>query len=434
MPTKSRKSRKPTTRRSTRPVKRRVPKRKATSRRVGTTSNKSIRVTRPAASGMVTRGSAGVQRVRQSGTEPLGTVQLAPLNGSGNAIYYSPGTVVYDLLINPTILSPAVSRLSAIASTYSNYRFTKLKLRVVSNLSTAMTGGVTWAFTRDVDALNLGTALTGASGYNYQSNALIYAQASESSLDLPVWQSGTVGINCDPKNDRQRLYSSTPGLELDEACQFRLLGVISSQLGVVGTFTGALSVLLFLDYDIELVGQAGVLDAGSSGGLSNIVTATGNDLITVTPSVMTSNAVYLVNPALPSYLSSANSPSSIRALFAKTSSTSAPYTDPQSAMANPDRANVALTNGIYYNPTPTNLFFLAYANYQTNPELVAAEKGVAELNSKFSQLAVALKADHDKLSDQDKEKHSYLHALLKSLPFGSVVDAVIDNVKSENPN
>jgi hypothetical protein len=353
---------------------------------------------------MLTRGTNRASKTSFSGVEPLGAVTIAP-NITGSLVSFAPGTIIYDSLVNPTIMGGPTSRLAHVASTYANYRFTKLKLRIVSNLSTAMTGGVTWAVTRDIDQDSMGSAGAAATGpasagsYKAASNALQYVQSAETSLDLPVWSSGSVNVNCSPAMDRQKLYDTTPGEELMEACQFRILGVVSSTPGVIGASTLSMNVLVFLDYTIELSSQTGVPPQSTILTSDEPTFANSNSASSFAITGATDSMVYLINPALPAYIAGSASYSDmipIRACYADTTTRLIPHDTPASAIANPGRSNIGqVAAGAWTLTAPSRLFPVKMVNSVGPPTLF----------------------NFDNLSDADKSRHTDLLSMLKKLTF-----------------
>jgi hypothetical protein len=380
---------------------------RALKRRMAPTRNMSRRVTRPAAVGRILRGSTPSRIVKTAGTEPIGEVQLQLLNGA-TVISLPSGCVVLDMLLNPTIMSGASSRLAALAGTYSQYRFTSLKVRVVSNMSTAMTGGVTWCLTRDVDADALGPIganSSGASGYYGTANALQYAQSAEANMTLPVWESGTMSVNCSQTLNRQRFFDMTPSGEIAEACQFRLMGVISSTPGVVGSYQKPIGVQVFIDYTLEMSSPQGVENRYSPVTLAagSILTAVPADPgppngTYVTGLTAPAAGAYFVNPAIPAYMFSSASyaPQPCRGAFFKVGSLGnlVPYTDVGSAVANPDRPNLYTPSaGGYVISSSVNIFFVKQVTFQSAPTLAITTN----------------------LTDEEKKEIPYLDKLLKSL-------------------
>jgi len=408
------------------------------------------RVSRAATVSRVIRNSTAARPILSSGTEALGEVSVQP--NPGSTITLSSGTVIYDCLVNPTILSGASSRLAALAGTYSNYRFAKLKLRVVSSLSTAMTGSVTWCITRDIDADYLGDASTNSAptGYWSSSGALQYAQNAESNMTLPVWESKDLSISCQSRLNKQKFYDVTPGSELEEACQFRILGVIATSPGVVGSFTTKMSVQLFLDYTIELASPQGVESRIApvtilSGGILTVAgVPTEHHLTGVT---LPAAGVYLVNPAIPPYVSAAPAtpgppypPLPIRGATVINGAlgTVVPFSNPAAAEANADRANIFCPAlGPFYLTSPVNFFYIKGTTYQSNPtfKLVPhlTDDDKTALGDFWPKLQKAL-ASLKLVSDQSGINNSYnVNLCPKSSPASSGPPAPSDGKATDVP-
>jgi hypothetical protein len=232
--------------------------------------------------GSVYSHSASARGRIESGSELLASITLDNTDVVGS--------VVLDMLINPSYLGG--TRLAAQAATYSLFRFTKFNIRICTKMPSVAMGGIMFAITRDVD--------------NDLTDAISYCASAESSIDMPIWESGELRAQCSTLYNRQKYFDTSLKSEIDEAFQFRLIGVVTQAFGLVGTLTGTptMALQLYVDYDVEFVGdvapQGGYGLAGTLN-LGNTYTVTSGGEITTgagvtLPSV--ANTVYFFNPAL----------------------------------------------------------------------------------------------------------------------------------------
>jgi len=288
------------------------------------------RVTRPAASGSVYSHKSAQRSYTISGSELLGSVALDTSDVTGQ--------IVMDCLLSPSYMGG--TRLEAIASTYSLYRFKKLKIRIVSKSPSVAIGGVMFGITRDVGSKVL--------------DPISYVSSCETMCDLPIWQSGELSVDCKPRFNRQAYYDCTFDGDPDEAFQFRLLAVVSQAYGMIGTVTGAATIALqlYVDYDVEFVGEVApeifyAKVATMPLGASFTITTNGKFDQSSIPNV--ANNVYFFNPALSEYARLTNALTTkvpVRGCYCTGNTTDKlqAYDWPSSAEANPHFSNVQGTD------------------------------------------------------------------------------------------
>jgi len=162
-------------------------------------------------------------------SEPIITLGIDGLTATG--------TVLADMYINPRMMAAPMLAHRALA--WTNYKFRKLEIEIVSFFPSSSVGGIVYGLTRDVDAET--------------PNPLAFTKSCEGSINVGLAsQRSRFSINCADSMNKMRYYSTFSD-EPSDFAQFRMLAVMSQALGGITT-TVPITIDIILHYTVEFSG------------------------------------------------------------------------------------------------------------------------------------------------------------------------------------